>query len=237
MKAGPILKNKKCMGSSEHQRIARAKTLLSHGAHRAFRRSGIGPRLALLFGGGLVDDGWFRSFREYRPIDRDGRPIPWYTYSFRAFLEPRLGRSMRVFEYGAGLSSLWYAERVAQVVSVEHNHTWAQFVRDQAAHNLDVLLESNEGSYVEAVRNHAPFDIVVIDGLYRRRSAILAAEFGLRDGGVIIWDNSDWQEFSDTFPTLRKYGFRQIQFEGMGPINRQRWETSVLYRPDNCLGI
>lgn len=210
---------------------------MSLGAHRAFRRSLIGPRLALMFGGALVEDGWFRSFRDSRAVDRHGRPVPWYTYSFRAFLEPRLTKEMRVFEYGAGLSSLWYAERVGQVVSVEHDRSWAHRVRAQAPPNLDVVLEPDEAAYVEAIRDHPPFDVVVVDGIHRPSSAAVAADGGLRDGGVMIWDNSDWPDFDDTFPSLHAKGFSQIEFLGMGPINRQRWETSVLYRHGNCLGI
>lgn len=225
------------MDSPAPQVMERARTALSLCARRAFRRSGIGPRVALLFGGGLVDDGWFQSFRDYRAVDRYGMPVPWYTYSFRSFLEPRLTENMRVFEYGAGLSSLWYATRVAQVVSVEHNQDWADILRRKAPSNLQVLLEPDKAAYIEAIRCHEPFDVVVVDGLHRPCSAAFAAKFGLRDSGVIIWDNSDWQDFSDTLPILRDYGFRQIGFLGMGPINRQRWETSVLYRPGNCLGI
>lgn len=190
-----------------------------------------------MFGGGLADEGWFRSFRERKAVDGHGRPVPWYTYSFRSFLEPRLTKDMRVFEYGAGLSSLWYADRVGEVVSVDHDPTWADMIRAQAPSNLQVLLEPDEPSYVQAIKKFAPFDIVVVDGQHRPRSAVFAAECGLREDGGIIWDNSDWQDFDDTFPQLQEHGFKQIPFKGMGPINRQTWETSVLYRSHNCLGI
>jgi len=45
----------------------------------------------------------------------------------------------RVFEYGAGNSSLWWAHRVAEVVSVEHDAKWATMVSSKAPSNLKVV--------------------------------------------------------------------------------------------------
>lgn len=162
--------------------------------------------------------------------------MPWYTYGCRSFLERRIRQDTRVFEYGAGLSSLWYSRRVSEVFSAEHNPKWADVVSSRAPANCHVLLRQDEASYVGSIHEFGPFDLVVIDGIHRRQAAAAAIQ-ALRPNGVIIWDNSDWQEFHDTFPSLQADGFRRIEFVGMGPINRQGWETSVLYRDDNWLGI
>lgn len=162
--------------------------------------------------------------------------MPWYTYSCKDFLEDRITRSMRVFEYGAGMSSLWYGGRVAEVVSVEHDTEWAMTVRRGLPTTCTVLLEPDVDAYVGAIAGRGPFDIVVVDGLDRPRAAAAALN-GLSDDGVIIWDNSDWPEFAQVFPRLQEHGFRQLEFTGLGPINREGWPTSVLYRTDNCLGI
>lgn len=205
-------------------------------ARRLFRRSGLLSPIALSLGGYLVQEGWFRSFRTARPIDRSGAPLPWYTYASKAFLEDRITRSMRVFEYGAGMSSLWYAARVAEVVSVEHDAEWAAEVRRGLPSNCTLLLEPDVEAYVATITGYGPFDIAVVDGLARTQAAA-AAVAGLKDDGVIIWDNSDWPEFGDAFPLLQEQGFRRLAFTGLGPISRAGWETSVLYRDGNCLGI
>ena len=212
------------------------RTSAALAVRRVLRRSGLGSRIAILQGGALVEEGWFRSFGEWRAIDRLGQPVPWYTYGCRHFLEPRLGDSMRVFEYGTGLSSLWFAKRVAEVVAVEHDEQWANLIRSEAPANCKVELAPDEEVYLKTIQSHAPFDIVVIDGLHRSRSAMVSIH-NLATAGVLIWDNSDWPEFTVCFPALEKQGFKQIGFRGMGPINRQAWETSILYRRDNCLGI
>jgi hypothetical protein len=36
---------------------------------------------------------------------------------------------------------------------------------------------------------------------------------------------------------LGEMGFRRVEFRGPAPINTWESETSVFYRPGNCLGI
>lgn len=205
-------------------------------ARRLFRRTGVLSPIALAVGSYLAQEGWYRSFRTGRSINRNGDPLPWYTYACTAFLERRITSSMRVFEYGAGMSSLWYAARVAEVVSVEHDSLWADAVRTQAPPNCDVVLQPELQDYLGAIAGRGPFDIVVVDG-QDRAGAAGAALGALKPDGVIVWDNSDWAVFAEVLPRLREQGFRHLPFTGLGPISRQGWETSVLYRDGNCLGI
>lgn len=186
--------------------------------------------------GALVEEGWLRSFRESRSVDRSGRPVPWYTYPCTHFLEERLRSTMRVFEFGSGLSTLWYAARVREVVAVEHDERWAALVGERLPLNASIVLRPDENRYVDAITEHGPFDVVVVDGLARSRSALRALPF-LTQSGIIIWDNSDWADFKNSHPVLKAHGFRSLEFRGMGPINRDRWETAILYRDANCLGI
>lgn len=55
---------------------------------------------------------------------------PWITFAAAAFIESRLSPSARVFEWGSGGSSLFFARRVAAVVSVEHDAPWFELVRE-----------------------------------------------------------------------------------------------------------
>lgn len=217
-----------------------SKRLLDSGVglavRRISRRSGLASPIALVVGGELVEQGWYRSFRTGQSVDRHGGPLPWYTYPCRAFLEGRLSASMRVFEYGSGMSSLWYAQRVAEVVSVEHDRQWGQMVREQAPSNCKVVLRPNDDTYLQAISEYPPFDVVVVDGMQRPKATIAALN-GLKPDGVMLWDNSEWDEFDQVFPILQANGFKRIPFVGLGPVNRFAWETSVLYRDDNCLGI
>ncbi len=58
---------------------------------------------------------------------------PWIVFAAIQFLERKTNKRMRVFEYGAGGSTLFFARRVREVVTVEHSDSWANDVRAEAA--------------------------------------------------------------------------------------------------------
>lgn len=55
---------------------------------------------------------------------------PWLTYRAAKWLDSYLKPGMRVFEYGSGGSTVFFARRVKQVFSVEHNLQWYQLVAE-----------------------------------------------------------------------------------------------------------
>mgnify|MGYP000216046892 CR=1 FL=1 len=65
-----------------------------------------------------------RSIDEKVCADKDGTPIPWYTYPAIEYLSQFDYGGKRVFEYGCGYSSLFLAERAAKVISIEDNPEW-----------------------------------------------------------------------------------------------------------------
>jgi hypothetical protein len=75
---------------------------------------------------------------EQRPVCADGSPLPWFTYGAIEFLERITRDTDRVFEYGAGYSSLWWQERVKFVVSVEHDLEWVAQLKSQIGANVQL---------------------------------------------------------------------------------------------------
>ncbi|QNH55640.1 MAG: hypothetical protein H2674_14390, partial [Limnospira indica BM01] len=67
----------------------------------------------------LESSGWLKSLATGVPINFDSQPIPWYTYPAIEFIENKISSDFKVFEYGSGQSTLWWAERVLKVISVE----------------------------------------------------------------------------------------------------------------------
>ncbi len=188
--------------------------------------------------GVLVDEGWFTSFRTLESVDQKGQPLPWYTYSFIHFLEPRLNPKMRVFEYGSGNSTRWYSKRVGEVVAVEHDPGWASKVAVDLEPPSRVIRRDVGRPYVDEVTEHGAFDIVVVDGIEELRpDCARVALSSLNEDGVFIWDNSDRPEFDIGMAELAKQGFRSLSWTGLGPTAITGWKTSVIYRSNNCLGI
>ena len=193
------------------------------------------PRLyGILIAGEL--DGWIESYRTRVPVDGEGRPLPWFTYPAIAFLGPRIEPGLRVFEYGAGQSTRWWAERVNTVTSVEHDPEWHATVQRNTLPNANVMHRSLDKGYIEAVDNLSPFDVIVIDGR-RRVDCAQHAAGALTDRGVIVWDNSERENYRAGLELLQRRGFRRLDFAGLGPAATIVWTTTILYRTENCLGI
>lgn len=196
-------------------------------------------KAALGRNGYLTQIGWLASFSTSLPVDQQGNPLPWYTYGAIAFLQDRIRPEMAVFEFGSGNSTLWWSQRVAQVVSREHDAAWYQRVKALVPANVDYqhIACLPDGDYAREVLKHVGrFDLIVIDGPDRVNCARHALQ-ALKAHGAIIWDNSDREEYAAGYSLLTQAGFRRLDFSGMGPINPQGWCTSIFYRPDNCLGI
>jgi predicted O-methyltransferase YrrM len=61
-------------------------------------------------------------FQKHKDVYKNA--IPWITFEAIAFLQGYLSKSMKVFEYGGGGSTLFFAKRVGELVTVEHNSEW-----------------------------------------------------------------------------------------------------------------
>lgn len=65
----------------------------------------------------------------YKKLYRKLNPNhPHFTPKAIRVLESRLHKDMKLFEWGSGVSTLWFAERVSQVVSIEHDPFWHEQV-------------------------------------------------------------------------------------------------------------
>lgn len=103
----------------------------------------------------LASYGWRDSHIQQRPIDQFNNPIPWFTYPALSVLRKVVSRDHRVFEYGCGNSSLWWAAHAHSVISVDHDAAWSREISDQAPSNLTVLLKAadNSGGDTDLVRD------------------------------------------------------------------------------------
>jgi hypothetical protein len=173
----------------------------------------------------LLDYGYLRSLRAGAPVRHRGEPIPWYTYAAVEYLSGLDLAGRRVFEFGSGNSTLWWQARAAEVVSVETDPDWYhQIAADVAADNTTLVLCHDRDEYLSEIDRHGTFDVIVVDGLWRKPSARVALEH-LNPGGMIVLDNADWFPYSHAL--LRDAGLVEVNFHGLGPLGRYAWTTSV----------
>lgn len=105
---------------------------------------------------------------------------------------------MRVFEWGSGGSTLWFAQRAASVVSIEHNLNWHDRVYESLqwsdAKNVTLHYELLGPSYW--LRIHmVQADFVLIDGRHRKACAEQVKQHTYLPA-AILWDDAqrDWYQ-------------------------------------------
>lgn len=145
--------------------------------------------------------------------------LAWWTYEALRKVEALLvarGGQGRVFEYGAGASTVWLGRRAREVHSVEHDAGFASFLDpllDPFPHVSLRLVQAVESAapttpsrrrghggldfteYVAAIDDvPGQFDLVVVDGSARVASARRSLP-RLAPGGVLLLDNANRREY------------------------------------------
>lgn len=118
---------------------------------------------------------------------------PWISYDAQrviaAFLASR--PVPRVIEFGSGQSTRWYAERCAELISLEADPGWYRKIAAQLAGYtcVDYRLASTFEEFTSPSVT-GKFDLVMIDGPWRDDCVALALDH-LADEGLLYLDNSD----------------------------------------------
>lgn len=187
----------------------------------------------------LYEIGWFNSFKAGEPINENFKPIPWLTYPFLNFITERLNDKFEIFEFGSGNSTLFFAERVKQVTSVEHNSEWYKKLKSKIPGNSNLSLSKSDciEDYIAVLKlSNKKFDLIIIDGIHRVECC-LASSYYLTNKGVIVLDDSERKQYSDGIKHLIKEGFRRIDFWGISPGQLYRKCTTIFYKTNNCLSL
>lgn len=136
---------------------------------------------------------------------------PWLTHSAISLLPTYLKKSDVGLEWGSGRSTVWFAARIKQLVSVEDKPEWYQRVKEKLNHlklnNTEYLLATERESYVSAADRFQEdsLDFVLVDGSYRSKCALKSVS-KVRNGGVIVLDNANWFLPSNSYsPNSRTY--------------------------------
>jgi hypothetical protein len=129
---------------------------------------------------------------------------PWLSRGAVEILENWLKPCDRGIEWGSGRSTIWFAERVGYLVSVEHNPDWHKRVSAQLKRkglkNVEYRLCEEPRQYCSVAEKLPPesFDFCLVDGEERDQCALAAISL-VKPGGIVIADNCNWY-----LPTLSR---------------------------------
>jgi hypothetical protein len=165
-------------------------------------------------------------------VDAAGLPLPWFTYPAIDYIRQLDLSEKAIFEWGAGFSTLFWSYRAKSVISVETDPIWYSSLKPQLPSNCELILATREvENYSSLIQDKNGFDLIIIDGTGESRAACSrAAIANLRQGGMIILDNSDlWLTSSQI---LRDSGLIQVDFTGFAPMNSHCHTTSIYFSRD-----
>jgi hypothetical protein len=175
--------------------------------------------------------GYLKSIKYKLPTNSNKEPIPWYTYSAIEYINQFDLKDKNIFEYGTGYSSLYFAQKVKEIITVEDDEEWFKKISKNKPNNLNILFKEEKSNYLSSIEKlNKKFDIIIIDASYRLDCCAYVKN-NLNSGGMVILDNSDW--FNNCADYLREeLNLIQVDFSGFGPINGYTWTTSLFLTRD-----
>lgn len=67
-------------------------------------------------------------FKDIEIIDTN---FPWIPIKAKIWLDHNLTAKMIIFEYGSGMSTLYFSLKVKKITSIEHNKNWYKHIKDK----------------------------------------------------------------------------------------------------------
>ncbi len=216
-----------------HKIFAPVKKMLPRGIAAAIRSFFTAVITPLYFS---FLSGHFKSSLRSKAVDKNGAPLPWYTYPAIDFLACKDFSDKIVLEFGAGQSTLWWADRAKMVVSFESDRDWYSCLKRQVPGNVKLYFIPDDLSGFDNHIGSELFDIVVVDGLDRFKASKIASDLIKSDGAVIVDNSEGFWGPEGTYPIidhLREKRFSRIDFYGHAPGVILPHCTSLFFR-DHC---
>lgn len=195
---------------------------------------------------------WLFSFLPSKAAFKDG--LPWITFEAIDWLNSYLTKNMNVFEWGSGGSTLFFAKKAKNVVSLEHQPEWHSRISRKLAENhmancQYILKEPKPSSnsqnylssspryknfsfeeYCKAIEPYPDnfFDLISIDGR-ARPSCISLALKKLRPNGFLLLDDSNVAEYKGSRELLKDWPRKD--FLGPKPYVLGFYQTTIWQKP------
>lgn len=211
----------------------------------------------------LSQTGWIESKNSNQSV-RLGEYIPWTSYAFTHWIEPKNLSNFSILEFGSGASTIYWASKFGNVYTIESDIDWLIKVSQVCANKQNVEVHSLIGSnaqteigkefdglretFAEDLRlfpelefefNFIDFNLInnciaksryfFVDGGPRNLYMEILAK-SVNDDAVIIVDNSDQYYTKRGREILLECGFKEIEFNSLGPLNHSATSTSVFVK-------
>ena len=181
---------------------------------------------------------------------------PWFVFQSIDYLDKHVSPNMHVLEFGCGYSTIWWAQRISRLISIERSTYWIAEVKctlskhdmtnvelipfmgftgtteEEISSGCDgVQLASHIQQYAQAGQEMTGlYDIVVVDDVFRNEVAA-AAIVQLKPGGMLILDDSERERYKPTFDLFTRMGWSFASFYGATPYHFHEKQTTIWHKP------
>lgn len=181
--------------------------------------------------------------------------LPWLPDAVRVFLDAHALPEARVFEWGCGGSTLYFADRGCTLVTVEHDQMWLDRCSTAVQRsNVTLLYRPPDDSdirdkrlsdplayrskcvpgsfemYATAIEDYGLFDVILVDGR-ARASCLYHAKSHVADGGILVLDNTDRPYYLAETGYLYA-AWDRVSVDGHGPRLPYKWQALCWWRRD-----
>ena len=151
--------------------------------------------------------------------------FPWINYVIIQFLHRYLKPNMRVLEFGAGGSSVFFLKREIILFSIEHEESWLIKVREIIPKKYlknwtpNLILQSDPNNEIPKVNEYldpiklildSSIEIALIDGRHRVE-CIKRVIAKIKPGGCLILDNSDRPQYAKAYEILSTWTLEETE--------------------------
>ncbi len=139
------------------------------------------------------------------------RSVPWLSEDAIAFLEDFLQKNpnARILEFGSGASTVWFSKRTTNLVSIEHNLQWYNYISNIINDNKDcnaVNYYLLERPYYTVCNSFSDgyFDLILVDGRNRKGCIVNCLRL-VRPGGILMLDNSERKYYHSVYDLMQNW--------------------------------
>jgi len=177
-----------------------------------------------------IAHGFTNSARHGFCVDDDGKPMPWLSRPAIDFLLQLDLADARIFEYGGGASTYYWARQCCSVTCVESNPRWFRQLRNDLNDSVTLLLRRRPEEFSRAIlETNVEYDIILIDATPEYRSGCVGPAIDrLAERGMILLDDAPF--YKEAAAQLRAAGLIEVDLTGYCPLEANLQTTALFLK-------
>jgi hypothetical protein len=177
---------------------------------------------------------------------------PWLQKQVIDFINNKIlcKNNVKVFEFGSGYSTIYYAQKADLVISIEHNQEWFNKISEKVNRysNIKLFNITNDGfvkkynkqdvfnciskndnsdaklfsTYCNKIKEFDfNFDFIIVDGRARQSCAAIAVD-KLNKNGFLLLDDTERVRYQGVIKHIdKKYNFKKYEFVNKENVYRK----------------